>query len=353
MNWKVKWICPSEDMGDDGAVSLVVPNILKEEKPSAVWSDSATIIPWEVYLAYGNRELLGRQFESMKKWVDYITGTTTTRYLWTGGVHLADWLGLDAPSGSYKGSSRADLIASVYYAHSCDLVVRAGHVLGKDVSSYEALRKNIRSAFRDAFPEYLTQTECVLAAHFQMAPDPQMAADQLARMITEAGGSLKTGFVGTPHLLHVLSTYGYTRLAYDLLLRKEYPSWLYTVLHGATTIWEHWDGIMEDGSFWSTDMNSFNHYAYGAVLDWIYSVAAGISPIEEYAGYEKARIAPKPDRRLGWLSARLKTRHGTILSRWEYTMEGVRYEITTPVEAEIVIAGESRTVPAGSYLYFG
>ena len=341
------------DQHDDGGVGLVIPDILTEEKPSSAWGDAATVIPWEVYLAYGNRELLSRQFDSMRKWVDYITGVTTTEGLWTGGTHLADWLGLDAPVGSYKGSSRQDFIASAYYAHSCELVIRAGHILGKDVSCFEALLEKIRETFRTTYPEYLTQTECVLAAHFRLAPDPQKAAEQLAEMIKEAGVQLKTGFVGTPYLLHVLSTYGYTGLAYDLLLRKDYPSWLYPVLKGATTIWEHWDGIMEDGSFWSTDMNSFNHYAYGSVLDWIYGAAAGIMPVEEHAGYKKVKIAPHPDRRIGWLSARLETRYGTILSRWECMETGVRYEITTPVEAEISIAGEKRTVPAGSYLFFG
>ena len=341
------------DQHEDGGVGLVIPDILTDEKPSSAWGDAATVIPWEVYLAYGNKDLLTRQFGSMKKWVDYITGVTSSEGLWTGGTHLADWLGLDAPAGSYKGSSRQDFIASAYYAHSCDLVVKAGHALGMDVNPYEQLLEKIREAFRMEFPEYLTQTECVLAAYFGLAPDPQKTADQLAEMIRKAGVQLKTGFVGTPYLLHVLSSYGHTGLAYDLLLRKEYPSWLYPVLKGATTIWEHWDGIMEDGGCWSTDMNSFNHYAYGSVLDWIYGVAAGIMPVEEYAGYEKVKISPHPDKRLGWLSARLETRHGTILSRWEYTENGVRYEITTPVEAEIAIAGKKRTVPAGNYLFFG
>lgn len=258
-----------------------------------------TIVPWEVYQAYGNKELLRRQFPSMCKWVDYIGTVTTTPDLWTGCWHYADWPGLDAPSGSYKGSSREDLIASAFYAHSAALVIQAGKVLGEDVSAYERLHSRIVAAFRKAYPEYLTQTECILAAHFQLAEDCQKATDQLAEMVKSAGVQLKTGFVGTPYILHVLSSFGHTDLAYDLLLRREYPSWLYPITKGATTIWEHWDGIMQDGGFWSRDMNSFNHYAYGSVADWIYSVAGGIRVCQEAPGYAKVCIAPPSHRQAG------------------------------------------------------
>ena len=155
----------------------------------------------------------------------------------------------------------------------------------------------------------------MLAAHFHLAKDCQAAADQLAKMVTDCGTKLQTGFVGTPYLLHVLSDYGHADLAYSLLLREQYPSWLYPVTKGATTIWEHWDGIMENGDFWSKDMNSYNHYAYGAVADWVYAVAAGITSQEEHPGYEKVRIAPIPDRRLDWLRASLATRPMCIRDR--------------------------------------
>ena len=349
-----KWLGDlAADQREDGAVGFVIPDLLQAEKPSAAWGDAATIVPWEVYLAYGDAGVLSRQFACMKWWVDYITNATTKQYLWTGGEHFADWLGLDAPVGSYKGSSRENLIATAFYAYSTELVVKAGKVLGEDVAEYEDLYRNIKAAFRETYPTYLTQTECVLAAHFRLAEDPSAAAAQLARMVHEAGDRLQTGFVGTPYLLHVLSDYGYQDLAYTLLLRKEYPSWLYPVTKGATTIWEHWDGIMEDGSFWSEDMNSFNHYAYGSVLDWLYGVAAGIRPAEEAPGYEKVLIAPHPDRRLGWMEARYESRQGRIISHWEYVGDAVRYEITTPVEAEITIAGETHCVTPGSYLFFG
>lgn len=346
-----KWLNDlAADQRDDGAVGFVIPDVLQAPKPSAAWGDAAVICPWELYLAYGDPAILRRQFSSMKKWIDYITHATTTPYLWTGGEHFGDWLGLDAPSGSYKGSSREDLIASAFYAYSTSLVIRAGHVIGEDVSAYEHLYEKIVQAFRAAFPVYLTQTECVFAIYFKLSEDPQKTADQLAGMVRSAGTQLTTGFVGTPYLLHALSDYGHARLAWSLLLRKEYPSWLYPVSRGATTMWEHWDGIRPDGSFWSADMNSFNHYAYGAVADWMYGTAAGIRPAAP--GYEKAMIAPLPDARVDWFGAELMTRHGLIRSTWRKTEDGFRYDVTTPVAATIIIDGRRCDVPCGSYIFF-
>ena len=171
-------------------------------------------------------------------------------------------------------------------------------------------------------------------------------------MVRACGTKLQTGFVGTPYLLHVLSDYGHTDLAWDLLLRTKYPSWLYPVTKGATTIWEHWDGIMEDGSFWSKDMNSYNHYAYGSVADWVYGVAAGILPRKDAPGYANVTIAPHPDKRLDWLRAELDTRHGHISSFWTKEDDSWRYEMTVPVEADIVIDGVCHSVRAGSYCFY-
>ena len=348
-----KWLADmAADQRDDGCVGHVIPDLLQSPYGSAAWGDAAVICPWEVYLAYGNPPILKNQFDCMKGWIDYITGSTNTPYLWTGGTHYGDWLGLDAPSGSYKGSTREDFIASAFYAHSTELLIKAGHVLGKDMTDYEALYEKIIAAFRAAFPTYGTQTECVLAAHFHLTEHPQSAADQLAKMVKEAGNQLQTGFVGTPYLLHVLSDYGYAELAYTLLLRKEYPSWLYPVTKGATTIWEHWDGIMEDGGFWSADMNSFNHYAYGSVADWVYQSAAGIHTVEDAPGYAFIRFTPVPDARLSWLTASLQTRHGLVESGWRQEDGKWRYEITTPVDAEICIDKNTQKVAAGHYIFY-
>ncbi len=359
-----KWLnCLKAEQMENGYVGHTIPDMfhnadfvpLKEvdkiyECSLAGWGDAAVICPWELYMAYGNPDILKRQFHSMKMRIEYITNTTTTENLWTGSLQNGDWLGLDSPPGSYKGSSRDDFIASAYYAYSTSLVIKAGKVLGEDVSKYEKLYERIIKAFREAFPTYTTQTECAMAVHFRIPEDCQKVADQLAQMIRETG-HLTTGFLGTPYLLHALSDFGYLEEAYNLLLREEFPSWLYSVRQGATTIWEHWDGYKEDGSFWDKNMNSFNHYAYGAVIDWVYSVAAGIRPLE--AGYQKVQIAPRPDARLDWLKVDFETRQGALHSEWKKEGNEWKYEIITPVDAEIVIAGKTMQVKAGEYSFCG
>jgi len=358
-----KWLNDlAADQHEDGYVGSVIPDVWthvhNRSNASAAWGDAATIVPWEVYCTYGNINMLRRQFPSMKKWVDYIGSVTERPSLWVGGWQWADWLGLDAPSGSYKGSSREAFIASAFYARSTELVIKAGKVLGEDVSAYEALYERIVAAFRKEFPEYLTQTECILAAHFHLAENPQKAADQLAAKVREAGVQLQTGFVGTPYILHVLSDYGHADLAWELMLRKAYPSWLYPITKGATTIWEHWDGIMPDGGFWSKDMNSFNHYAYGSVADWLYGVAAGIQVMEDAPGYQRVRIAPHPTDKLDWLEASIETRQGLISVKWSKTFEpgGAertwRIAIETPVEAELVLGGEVKLLQPGRHVVF-
>ena len=347
-----KWLADmAADQRPDGSIGHVVPT-LYVGSGSAAWDDAAAICPWQIYLTYGDKEILRQQFDCMKKYIGFITNSTKDPYLWTGGEHYEDWLGLDAPVGSYKGSSRADFIASAFYAYSTSLVVKAGRVLGEDISEYERLYQGIVDTFRKTFTDYRTQTEHVLAVHFGLAEDPQKTADALAEMIKACGSKLQTGFVGTPYLLHVLSSYGHTELAYTLLLRTEYPSWLYPVTKGATTVWEHWDGIMENGDFWSTDMNSFNHYAYGAVADWVYEAAAGIQTVEDAPGFARVKIAPQPDSRLDWLEASIETRKGTVRSLWKQEEGRIRYEITTPSPAEIVIAGKTMEVEAGDYIFY-
>ena len=221
------------------------------------------------------------------------------------------------------------------------------------MSTYEALLNRIRAAFRKRFRALDTQTACVLALVFGLTDEKQAVAKKLADMIEANGCRLKTGFVGTPWLLHALSENGYTDLAYRLLLQDAYPSWLYEVDHGATTIWEHWDGAKEDGSFWSTDMNSFDHYAYGSVADWMYAVAGGIRPDEKAPGFAHAIIAPQPSARLGSFEAEYRCAAGTIASRWHTSGNTVTYEISTPVPARIVIDGVAREVSPGIYSFGG
>lgn len=349
----VKWLHDMKaDQRDNGAIGQVIPDYLEIQPPSAAWGDAVVICPWQMYLTYGNKAILEEMFENMTRWIDYITSATNDEYLWTGGEHFEDWLGLDAPSGSYKGSTRADFIASAYYAYSTELVIKIGKLLGREVAAYEELYQNIVTTFRSTFTDYRTQTEHILAVRFHLAENLQETADALAALVKKDGVQIRTGFVGTPYILHVLSEYGYSDMAYSLLLREEYPSWLYSVNKGATTIWEHWDGIMENGEFWSTDMNSFNHYSYGSVADWVYEKAAGIQVLEEYPGFEKVRIAPHPDERLQWLEASIETRHGLVSSKWMYEGDRIRYDIVVDMPAEIIINEQIHEVGPGVYTYW-
>ena len=343
-----KWLRDlAADQRESGEVGEVIPDMLPTYPGSAAWGDAAVICPWTIYQTYGDRSVLDEQFESMKKWVDYISGEG-----WEKHFHFGDWLGLDAPSGSYKGSTRDGFIAAAFRLHAIELLGKAGRLLGREVHAYQDSYMAFIERFRKDYPDYRTQTEHVLAIHFGLAEDPQKTADALADLVCADGKQLRTGFVGTPYLLHTLSDYGHADLAWDLLLRRAYPGWLYSVTKGATTIWEHWDGAKEDGSFWSTDMNSFNHYAYGAVADWIFEKAAGIRHEENAPGFAALVYEPHPDPRIGFLKAELETWHGTIRASWRYEDTGIRYELETPVPALVRLGGEDRYVMSGSYTFW-
>lgn len=347
-----KWLgCLKADQGEDGQVPYIVPDTWHFDQSPAGWGDAAVVCPWEIYMAYGDSKILERQFESMKLRVDYITNGTAEENLWVGMNQYGDWLGLDAEEGSYRGASDEDLIATAYYAHSTSLVAKAGNILGKDMREYEELYDRIVKAFRKKYPTYKTQAECAVAVYFRLAEDCQAVSDQLAEMILETG-HMTTGFLGTPYLLYALSDFGHADVAYSLLLREEYPSWLYQVGKGATTVWEHLDGLKEDGSFWDPVMNSFNHYAYGVVIDWIYSVAGGIRQVDGHPGYSKVMITPVPDDRLDFMEASIDTRQGLVRSKWSKQEQFWRYEITTPVEAKVVIGKQEYQVNAGTHLFF-
>ena len=345
-----KWLGDMRaDQCQNGGLPNVVPNTLHGTKDSAAWSDAACVCPWQIYEHYGDEKILRDNFEMMRRYVDHIAEDSSVPYRWQkkNGDHFADWLGLDAPYGQYKGSSDETLIASAYYAYSTSLLIKAGKVLGYDMTEYEDLRSRIGEEFYNTYHDtFRTQTEHAVALFFDLAKDKQKVADSLADLVHRDGDRLMTGFVGTPYILHVLSEGGHTDLAYTLLLRREFPSWIYPVTMGATTMWEHWDGIVPDGRLWSKDMNSYNHYAYGAVADWIYEKAAGIRPLE--AGFKKIRFAPEPDPRLGRLEVRFDSRAGTVASQWYYDESGmIRYRIETPVDAEAVINGKTYILTPG------
>ena len=349
-----KWLNDMKaEQHENGGVPDFIPSIYpRKPKISTAWADAIAICPWQCYLTYGDKEILENLFEPVCKWVDYISHKTDKPNLWIGGDHYADWLELGGKYGAFKGPTRDDIVASAYYAGTVNILVKMGKVLGKDVSEYEELHKNIRAAFIEEFrDDFRTQTEHIMALQFELTDKPQAVADSLATLIHKQGDMIQTGFVGTPYILHVLSKYGYTELAYTLLLRKEYPSWLYPVSKGATTVWEHWDGIKPNGDIWPAKMNSFNHYAYGAVGDWMYGVVAGINTVEEAPGFAKVHFAPAPDSRLDWFRAEIDTVSGKVSSRWWHENGKVHYEIDTPVEATAVIEGKTYELVSGRHVF--
>lgn len=353
-----KWLRDlAADQGRDGCVPHVIPNIFDDMGGSSAWSDAAVICPWEIYRTYGDKKVLEDQFDSMKAWIDWMRERSENGRR-SGGSHFGDWLGLDSPEGSYKGATPEELIATAYYKYSTELFIKAAHALGRDVAEYENIPAEAAAAFRREYMENgrvknATQTGCVLALCFDITDDRAATATQLNELVKRAG-HLETGFVGTPYLLHALSDNGYAETAYDLLLRREYPSWLYPISKGATTVWEHWDGIKPDGTMWSTDMNSFNHYAYGAVADWMYGAAAGINSDPDRPGFEHIIFRPVTDRRLDFVKASIDTRRGTVASEWRRENGRIKYIFTVPegCGASVVIGGEKHEVGAGTHEFF-
>ncbi len=316
------------DQGQNGAVPFVIPNVLGDPIGSTGWADVATIIPWNVYLAYGDKRVLEQQYNSMKAWVEHMHHASKND-LWATGFHFGDWL-FYRPEDDNDGRSAVTdkyLIAQCFYARSTQLLINAAKVLGKndDVATYSNLLQKIKDAF---VKEYMTsggrlvsgtQTAYTLALNFDMLPESlrAQAVDRLVENIHSYDNHLTTGFLGTPYLCHVLSRFGHTDVAFQLLMQQTYPSWLYPVKMGATTIWERWDGRKPDSTFQTPGMNSFNHYAYGAIGDWMYRVVAGIDTYEDGPGYKHIKIMPHPGGGLTTVAADLDTYYGRVGSHWK------------------------------------
>ena len=320
------------DQQDNGAVPDVIPNVLTHKtreggSGSAGWADVATVVPWTVYLSYGDRRVLEVQYPSMKAWVEYMRRAAGERYLWNTGATYGDWLAFATTDSDYPGATTdKDLIQTAYFARSTDLLRAAAEVLGKkeDAVFYAGLLEHIRSAFQKEFVtpngrlSSNTQTAYALALAFDLLPESQRqeAADRLAADVRHFQ-HLTTGFLGTPVLCKELSDYGHLDEAYMLLNRKEYPSWLYPITKDATTIWERWDGIKPDGTFQDAGMNSFNHYAYGAVGDWMYRVIAGIDIDPKQPGYKHILLQPHPGGGLTFAKGSVHSMYGRVASGWE------------------------------------
>lgn len=348
-----------------GTIPSFVPTKYDDDGGSSAWADVATILPWQMYLTYGNREILEENYILMKKWVDFMRsyalkknpeeGISTSPYLYEGHWHFGDWLALDLPDKeAVGGATQKDLIGSAFFAYSTSLLIKASEVLGKECKYYKNLYKNIKKAFinkyiaEDGRIKCETQTACVLALHFGLYNDKEPLARQLTELVNKAG-HLTTGFVGTPYLLHVLSDIGENELCYKLLTRKEFPSWCYPITQGATTMWERWNGYKPDGTFATPDMNSFNHYAYGAVGDWMYEKMCGIRQKEGTAGFTDIIFSPITNTAFSFAEAAIETANGRVYSKWEITPEGTVYTFNVPenTKATAEISGKTYKLATG------
>ena len=358
-----KWLRDlSAEQTPEQGVPHVIPNILGDSQGAAAWGDAAAIIPWTMYLCYGDTRLLEEQYESMRGWVEYIRSQAGDTNLWQTGFQFGDWLALDKEEGSGPiGATDRYFVASAFYAYSTDLVRRAAEVLGHedDYKTYTDLHNAIVKSFQR---EYVTetgrlvsetQTACILSLHFGLVEKkhrPRIIKTLKTNLLNHKN-HLVTGFVGTPYICNTLSENGLHDLAGKLLLKTDYPSWLYAVTMGATTIWERWNGILPNGDFETAQMNSFNHYAYGSIGDWLYRKVAGIDCIEP--GYRKLRIAPQFVMGITSAKGTLKTMYGVVASSWSCENGTINVDIEIPANCSAVMKLPEKldeiTVGSGSH----
>nr|HPR33619.1 family 78 glycoside hydrolase catalytic domain [Prolixibacteraceae bacterium] len=343
-----KWMGDlAADQHPDGKVTNVVPDVLNGGGGATGWADAALVIPWNMYRAYGDTCLLEVQYPSMKAWVEYMRKRAGDDLLWTEDWHFGDWLAFATTRSDYPGATTdKGLIATAYFRYSSSLLAKIAGIIGKeaDVKEYSLLSEGIKKAFIHEFVTPAgrlvshTQTAYALALAFDLLPDERIpeAAKYLADDV-KAFGHLTTGFLGTPLLCKTLSAHGYDDLAFMLLNRRGYPSWLYPVIQGATTIWERWDGQKPDGSFQDVGMNSFNHYAYGAIGEWLYTYVAGIRIDEENPGYRHFFLSPHPGGGLTFAKAAYESPYGRIVSDWKRNGNTMNYSLEIPANTTATV----------------
>ena len=351
----------SDQLRNGGATAIYLPNAFPGLY-AAAWSDAATVIPKMLYDYYGSRELLARHYPLMKDWVDFIYRQDCRRGrkdLYDFGFQFGDWVALDGATEQSKfGRTDTGYIASLYYYASTRSVTQAAEVLGLDeAAEYRARAEAIRAAILN---EYFTpsgrlaidtQTGYLLALKCGVYREKDLVVDGLKARIKKDCRKLKGGFVGATIMNCVLAEHGMADLAYDFLLYEGFPGWLYAVNLGATTIWERWNSVLPDGSMSGTEMNSLNHYAYGSVVEFFYRYAAGIVPVKP--GFQRVRLAPLPDIRLGHLECSFDSVYGTYISNWSIEPDGslrFHFEIPFGCEADVILPGQpTQTLTAGAY----
>ncbi|WP_447035713.1 alpha-L-rhamnosidase [Streptomyces sp. DSM 118878] len=335
-----KWLDDLRDsQSDDGAFTDVAPYIGPVGKGVAGWGDAGVTVPWALYEAYGDTRVLEQAWSSMLKWLDYLE-KHSSGYL-RPAEGYGDWLNI-------QDETPKDVIGTACFAHSAALVAKTAEALGKDAAPYTSLFRGVRDAFRAAYVtdggrvKGDTQTAYVLALSMDLLAegDRKPAADRLVELIRSKDWHLSTGFLGTPRLLPVLTGTGHNDVAYRLLVQRSFPSWGYQIDRGATTMWERWDSIKPDGSFQDAGMNSFNHYAYGSVGEWMYANIAGIAPAEP--GFKKVRVRPRPGGGVTRAQGRFDSVRGPITTRWQAGSDGFSLTLTLPAHttAEVWIPAE-------------
>jgi alpha-L-rhamnosidase len=332
---------------------------------SAGWGDAAAVVPWVLYQRFGDVGLLGRQWESMRRWVDYVAGLAGDNRLWQGTFHFGDWLDPWAPLDcANEGQTPHEVLATAYFARSADIVARAAEVLGRedDARRYARLAAEIRRAFCDEYmDEYGNLDVCSVTAQAllivfalaQTEEQRQRACERVSQLVRATGYRISTGLLGTPIVCDALCEAGDLDGAYRLLLQTEIPSWLYPVTMGATTIWERWDGILPNGRVNPVLMNSFNHYALGAIVDWLHRTVAGLEAATP--GYRKIRFRPQPGGDLTCASARHRTPYGSAAIIWRIDGDELEVEVEVPpnATAEVVLPDGSKPleIDSGTYRY--
>jgi alpha-L-rhamnosidase len=337
------------DQLDDGVVPVVIPNLWANiETPAslffraaaqAVWGDAAVLVPWVMYRRYGDAGIIERQYGSMKRWVDCVEALAGPGRLWDRGFQLADWLDPNAPPEEpARAMTDPHLVATAYFARVAHVMSEASGVIGRadDSARYRQLARDVRDAFRR---EYVTpsgrlasdsQTAYALALHFGLLEGHERAraARRLVSLVRFNRYRVGTGFAGTAVILDALCEAGEADTAYRMLLERACPSWLYPVTMGATTIWERWDSLLPDGRVNPGEMTSFNHYALGAVVDWLQRTAGGLAPLEP--GYRRFEVRPRPGGGLTSASARLRTPYGIASSSWTLTDGALEIRAVVP-----------------------
>lgn len=329
-----------EQLDLDGKVPDVVPSC-GVESCACVWGDAACFIPWNLYQFYGDKSILEDQFSSMRAWVDYVARVDGEDCGWRRVFHYGDWLALDNMDGdaeAVRGATDEGFIASVYFAASAEITARTARVLGNgevERTCAALARQQMDKVRRDYFDGdgrclVDTQTAMLLTLKYGLSKDPEGIRARLRELLQQSGGKLRTGFVGTPLLCPVLSGNGLDELAWGLLLNEDYPGWLHEVKLGATTVWERWNSLLDNGTISGVSMNSMNHYAYGSVVEWLFRCAAGIDPAASVPGFRHVDFRPRPDRAVGMLEAVYDSPAGLYRSGWRFIGED-RLEISVTV----------------------